>query len=102
MFWLFEANDGFVARLQDLKLQSWADTETGDRHAATCTKATPMQTSVNSQLNVSPSGAYYQNLVLTARAKARFWGKNQELVMAARWMLNEKSNEAARVHTISM
>ena len=117
LFWLFEANDGFVARLQDLKLQSWADTpkqaidtlrQCLRRHRATygytptCTKVTPMRMSANSQPSSSPSETYYQNLILTARGKARFWGNNQELVMAARWMLDEKSCGAGRVHTISM
>lgn len=106
LFWLFEANDGFVARLQDLKLQSWADTpkqaidtlrqclrlhRATYGHCVSCAKVTPMRKSANSQLNVSPSEAHYQNLVLTARGKARFWGNNQELVMAARWMLDENS-----------
>lgn len=100
-----------------MKLQSWADTpkqaidtlrQCLRRHRATygytptCTKVTPLRTSANSQLSGSPGEAYYQNLVLTARGKARFWGNNHELVMAARWMLDEKSCVAERVRTISM
>lgn len=106
LFWLFEANNGFVARLQDMKLQSWANTpkqaidslrQCLRRHranygyCASCAKATPIRRSTHSQLDDSPGETYYQNLVLTARGKARFWGNNQELVMAARWMLDENN-----------
>lgn len=102
-FWLFEANDGFVARLQDIKLQSWANTpkqaidtlrqclrlhRASYGHTATCTKVKPKRTPANSQPSGSPSEMYYQNLVLAARGKARFWGNNRELIVAAHRMLN--------------
>jgi len=116
LFWLFEANDGFVARLQDMKLQSWADTpkqaidtlrQCLRRHRATygytptCTKVKPMRTPANSQPSGSPSEVYYQILVLTARKKALFWGNNRELTAAAHRMLYEKGFVAEQLHTVS-
>ncbi len=104
LFWLFEANDGFVARLQDMKLQCLAATpklaieslrQCLRRHRAIyggpVVNAQARQTDapVTHSIDDTAFHGRYLSLVRAAQKKSKFWDNNRELLMAARLMLDK-------------
>lgn len=102
LFWLFEADDGFVARLRAMKLQVWAPSPQAviealraclRRHRATygvtvtVADGDPREPGSWPEPVVQGDTAYYQELVRETRNRSRFWTAAAALALAARSIL---------------
>lgn len=98
LLWLFEAQGGFVARLQDMALQTWAQTPKAAidalrtslrRHRLTygriVTFPWPHNTApVATSDHIGPQRhPYYEALVRDSRSRSRFWEASRELGVMA-------------------
>ena len=112
LFWLFEADGGFVARLRDLRLQAWAESPQAAihalrtclrRHRATYGPAVPARKpvavghAVLCDPTVQDAAEHYQDLVRQAKEHSRFWEAAPGLVLAARTWLGKQSGDASRL-----
>ena len=108
LFWLFEANGGFVARLRDLRLQAWAESPQAAiqalrtclrRHraaygpAGTARKPVAVERAVLCDPTVQDAAEHYQDLVRQAKEHSRFWEAAPGLVLAARGWLDKQSGD---------
>ena len=110
LFWLFEADGGFVARLRDLRLQAWAESPKAAIHAlrtclrrhraaygatAIAPKGEQLEPSVFHDPTVQEAAEHYQNLVREAKSCSRFWEASPGLTLAARSWLGKQSGDAS-------
>lgn len=112
LFWLFEADGGFVARLRDLRLQAWAESAQAAIHALrTCLrrhrvaygpagaarKPVAVEPSVFCDPSVQEAAEHYQDLVRQAKEHSRFWEAAPGLVLAGRAWLGKQSGDASHL-----
>ena len=112
LFWLFEADGGFVARLRDLRLQAWAESPQAAIHALrTCLrrhraaygpavparKPAAVEPAVLCDATVQDAAEHCQDLVRQAKEHSRFWEAAPGLVLAARAWLGKQSRDASHL-----